>query len=123
MRFLARFTHCLIDSANQAIEIINAKPKPLALYAFSKNQRTLSQFTRHIAAGNVCYNDTLMFMLNDEMPFGGVGRSGMGRYHGKFGFDTFSHLKPVIIRRFILDVALRYPPYSKLKDKLLSWFS
>ncbi len=112
-----------IDSANQAIEIINAKPKPLALYAFSKNQRTLSQFTRHIAAGNVCYNDTLMFMLNDEMPFGGVGRSGMGRYHGKFGFDTFSHLKPVMTRRFILDVALRYPPYSKLKDKLLSWFS
>ena len=64
-----------------------------------------------------------MLALNDEMPFGGVGRSGMGRYHGRFGFDTFSHLKPVMTRRFMLDVALRYPPYSRLKDKVLSWFS
>lgn len=112
-----------IDSANEAIEYISARPKPLALYVFSKNKRTLKQFTQRVAAGNVCYNDTLMFMLNDEMPFGGVGRSGMGRYHGRFGFDTFSHLKPVMTRRFMLDVALRYPPYSRLKDKVLSWFS
>lgn len=112
-----------IQSAHQAIEMINAKPKPLALYVFSKSQRVLNHFTEQVAAGNVCYNDTLMFMLNDELPFGGVGRSGMGRYHGKFGFDTFSHLKPVMTRRFILDIALRYPPYSKLKDKVLSWFS
>lgn len=62
-------------------------------------------------------------MLNDELPFGGVGRSGMGRYHGKWGFDTFSHLKPVMKRSFRFDVALRYPPYNKLKDKILSWFS
>ncbi len=112
-----------IDSANEAIEYISARPKPLALYVFSKNKRTLKQFTQRVAAGNVCYNDTLMFMLNDEMPFGGVGRSGMGRYHGRFGFDTFSHLKPVMTRRFMLDVALRYPPYSRLKDKVLSWLS
>lgn len=112
-----------IASANDAIDFVNAKAKPLALYAFTKNRRALRQFTRRISAGNVCYNDTLMFMLNHEMPFGGVGRSGMGRYHGKFGFETFSHLKPVMTRRFALDVALRYPPYSKIKDKVLSWFN
>lgn len=112
-----------IKSAADAIEEIRRHPKPLALYVFSNNQRLLDLFTQKVPAGNVCYNDTLMFMLNDELPFGGVGRSGMGRYHGKWGFDTFSHLKPVMKRSFRFDVALRYPPYSKLKDKILSWFS
>ncbi|MCP1339171.1 aldehyde dehydrogenase family protein [Idiomarina sp. M1R2S28] len=112
-----------IKSAADAIEEIRRHPKPLALYVFSNNQRLLDLFTQQVSAGNVCYNDTLMFMLNDELPFGGVGRSGIGRYHGKWGFDTFSHLKPVMKRSFRFDVALRYPPYSKLKDKILSWFS
>lgn len=112
-----------IKSAADAIEKIHRHPKPLALYVFSNTQRLLSLFTEKVSAGNVCYNDTLMFMLNDKLPFGGVGRSGMGRYHGKFGFDTFSHLKPVMKRSFRFDVALRYPPYSKFKDKILSWFS
>ena len=62
-----------------------------------------------------------MFMLNEQLPFGGVGQSGMGRYHGKFGFDTLSHQKAVMKRSFKFDVALRYPPYTKLKDKLLAW--
>ena len=112
-----------VKSASEAIELINTKPKPLALYVFSKDKRMLKQFTQRVSAGNVCYNDTLMFMLNDKLPFGGVGQSGMGRYHGKWGFDTFSHLKPVMTRSFRFDVALRYPPYSKLKDKVLSWFA
>ncbi|RUO64876.1 aldehyde dehydrogenase family protein [Idiomarina ramblicola] len=112
-----------IKSAADAIEKIQHHPKPLALYVFSNNQRLLDLFTQQVSAGNVCYNDTLMFMLNDELPFGGVGHSGMGRYHGKWGFDTLSHLKPVMKRSFRFDVALRYPPYSKLKDKILSWFS
>ena len=112
-----------IKSAADAIEEIRLHPKPLALYVFSNNQRLLDLFTQQVSAGNVCYNDTLMFMLNDELPFGGVGRSGMGRYHGKWGFDTFSHLKPVMKRSFRFDVALHYPPYNKLKDKILSWFS
>ncbi|MDV6315799.1 aldehyde dehydrogenase family protein [Idiomarina sp. HP20-50] len=112
-----------IKSAADAIEKIHMHPKPLALYVFSNNQRLLDLFTQKVSAGNVCYNDTLMFMLNDELPFGGVGHSGMGRYHGKWGFDTLSHLKPVMKRSFRFDVALRYPPYSKLKDKILSWIS
>lgn len=112
-----------VKSVTEAIDIISSKPKPLALYVFSKDQRLQKHFTQRVSAGNVCYNDTLMFMLNDKLPFGGVGQSGMGRYHGKWGFDTFSHLKPVMIRSFRFDVALRYPPYSKLKDKVLSWFA
>lgn len=112
-----------VKSAADAIDKIRQYPKPLALYVFSNNQRLLDLFTQQVSAGNVCYNDTLMFMLNDELPFGGVGRSGMGRYHGKWGFDTLSHLKPVMKRSFRFDVALRYPPYSKLKDRILSWFS
>ncbi|WP_404399867.1 aldehyde dehydrogenase family protein [Idiomarina seosinensis] len=112
-----------VASATEAIEQIQSKPKPLALYVFSKNQRLLDQFTEQVSAGNVCYNDTLMFMLNQELPFGGVGNSGIGRYHGKWGFDTFSHLKPVMTRRFAFDIKLRYPPYSSLKDKVLNWLS
>jgi len=61
----------------------------------------------------------MVFMLNAELPFGGVGPSGMGRYHGKWGFDTFSHLKPVVKRSFMFDVDLRYPPYTDFKQKLL----
>ena len=110
-----------VSSIQAAIDYVNAKPKPLACYAFSKSNRTLAQIKTHVSAGSYCANDTLMFMLNEELPFGGVGQSGMGRYHGKFGFDTLSHHKSVMTRSFKFDVALRYPPYTKLKDKVLAW--
>lgn len=106
-----------------AIDFINAREKPLALYGFSKSARSLQQLTAQTHAGNQCNNDTLMFMLNPELPFGGVGPSGMGRYHGKFGFDTFSHHKAVMIRPFWSDPNFRYPPYTSFKQKLLRWFS
>ena len=67
----------------------------------------------------MCINDTMMFMANPQLPFGGVGNSGMGRYHGKFGFDTFSHLKSVMKRSFWFDVAIRYAPSSARKRFLL----
>lgn len=110
-----------VTSIQAAIDYVIAKPKPLACYAFSKNNRTLEQVKHQVSAGSYCANDTLMFMLNEALPFGGVGQSGMGRYHGKFGFDTLSHQKAVMKRSFKFDVALRYPPYTKLKDKLLAW--
>lgn len=106
-----------------AIDFINAREKPLALYGFSKSARSLQQLTEQTHAGNQCNNDTLMFMLNPELPFGGVGPSGMGRYHGKFGFDTFSHHKAVMVRPFWSDPSFRYPPYTSFKQKLLRWFS
>lgn len=112
-----------IPNLASAIEFIRERDKPLALYGFSASARSLKQLTEQTHAGNQCNNDTLMFMLNPELPFGGVGPSGMGRYHGKFGFDTFSHQKAVMQRPFWFDPKFRYPPYTSFKQKLLRWFS
>jgi aldehyde dehydrogenase (NAD+) len=112
-----------IPNLASAIEFIRERDKPLALYGFSASARSLQQLTEQTHAGNQCNNDTLMFMLNPELPFGGVGPSGMGRYHGKFGFDTFSHQKAVMQRPFWFDPKFRYPPYTSFKQKLLRWFS
>ena len=71
------------------------------------------------SAGNVCVNDGMMFMTNQDLPFGGVGNSGMGSYCGQAGFDTFSHLKAVMERSFAFDVDIRYPPYNDKKLKML----
>lgn len=101
-----------IKNLSEAISFIRERDKPLALYGFSRSQRQLQQLTAQTHAGNQCNNDTLMFMLNPELPFGGVGPSGMGRYHGRFGFETFSHLKSVMNRPFKIDPDFRYPPYT-----------
>lgn len=107
-----------VDKIQQAVELINSRPKPLALYLFTKNSAFEQQVLQQTTAGNVGINDGMMFMANPNLPFGGVGSSGMGAYHGQFGFDTFSHLKTVLKRSFLFDVALRYPPYSQSK---LNW--
>lgn len=112
-----------IKNLASAVTFIRERDKPLALYGFSQSQRQLQQLTEQTHAGNQCNNDTLMFMLNPELPFGGVGPSGMGCYHGRFGFDTFSHLKSVMSRPFKMDPSFRYPPYTSFKQKLLRWLS
>lgn len=112
-----------VNNLAEAIDFIQRRDKPLALYGFSNNKAALKQLTEQTHAGNQCNNDTLMFMLNPELPFGGVGPSGMGRYHGKFGFDTFSHQKALMTRPFWFDPKFRYPPYTSFKQKLLRWFS
>ncbi|RUO60721.1 aldehyde dehydrogenase family protein [Pseudidiomarina marina] len=112
-----------VKNLAEAINFIQERDKPLALYGFSNSARQLQQLTEQTHAGNQCNNDTLMFMLNPELPFGGVGPSGMGRYHGKFGFDTFSHMKSVMTRPFAIDPNFRYPPYTSFKQKILRWFS
>lgn len=112
-----------IRNLADAVRFIRERDKPLALYGFSRSARHLQQLTEQTHAGNQCNNDTLMFMLNPELPFGGVGPSGMGRYHGRFGFETFSHLKSVMTRPFKLDPSFRYPPYTSFKQKLMRWFS
>ncbi|RUO32927.1 aldehyde dehydrogenase family protein [Aliidiomarina soli] len=109
---------CAVDNLDRAIAKIQHASKPLACYAFTRDKSEQQRIEQHISCGTLCFNDTLVFMLNPELPFGGVGNSGMGRYHGEYGVHTFSHQKPVMTRRFILDVALRYPPFNKQK---LSW--
>lgn len=108
-----------VDKIDQAIPLINSRPKPLALYIYTNNTSFSDQTIQQTSAGSVCINDGMMFMTNPNLPFGGIGNSGMGSYHGQFGFDTFSHLKSVMKRPFIMDVKLRYPPFSKFKLSIL----
>jgi acyl-CoA reductase-like NAD-dependent aldehyde dehydrogenase len=100
------------DNLSQAIEIVNSRPKPLSLYLFSDNGETKERILRETSSGGGCVNDTVVHLSTRSLPFGGVGDSGMGRYHGKAGFDTFSNQKSVLKRPFWLDVNLRYPPYG-----------
>lgn len=109
------------SNLEDAIAQINAQPKPLALYIFSTNKQTQEKILAQTSSGGVCINDTVMHLAVTELPFGGVGSSGMGSYHGKASFDTFSHYKSILNKSFRMDVKLRYPPYEgkvKLLDKL-----
>lgn len=110
-----------VENIQAAIDFVNQHPKPLALYVFSKDKKTQSEVIQNTSAGSVCVNDGMMFMVNPELPFGGVGHSGMGSYHGKFGFDTFSHLKSVMTRSFWFDLDVRYAPFNKTKLRLLKF--
>ncbi|WP_411867876.1 aldehyde dehydrogenase family protein [Vulcanococcus limneticus] len=97
---------------DQAIALINQRPKPLALYLFSQQGLAQEQLLERTSSGGVCINDVIMHVGVPELPFGGVGASGMGAYHGKAGFDTFSHQRSVLRRPFWLDLPLRYAPYG-----------
>ena len=107
------------DSVDQAIEFINARPRPLALYLFSGTETTINRVLERTVAGGVCINDTLMQIVVDGLPFGGAGLSGMGHYHGKAGFDTFSKLKPVFRRHGVGFGVMLRPPYGKLHEWML----
>jgi aldehyde dehydrogenase (NAD+) len=108
-----------VKNISQSIPFVNKRAKPLALYIFTKNKHFEQQVLTSTSAGMVCINDGFMFAANPNLPFGGVGNSGTGAYHGKIGFDNFSHLKTVMKRSFWFDVPLRYPPFTNKKFKLL----
>lgn len=95
-----------------AIAQINAQPKPLALYIFSKDKQKQQQVLQKTSSGGVCINDTVMHFSVSTLPFGGVGDSGIGSYHGKASFDTFSHYKSVLSKGLWFDQSWRYPPYQ-----------
>ncbi len=97
---------------NEAITLINSRPKPLALYLFSQNKNLQKRILQETSSGGVCINDTIMQVGVSSLPFGGVGDSGIGSYHGKAGFDTFSHYKSVLKNSFPLDIDWRYAPYQ-----------
>jgi len=104
------------DKLDEAITTIRSKPKPLALYLFSTDSSTQERIIREIPFGGGCINDTVTHLGNMDLPFGGVGQSGFGSYHGKQSFDTFSHQKSIMKKANWLDIPMRYPPYSgKLK--------
>ncbi len=106
-----------VPNLDAAITFVNAREKPLALYVFSKNGATIDKVVAETSSGGVCINDAVAHLIPPELPFGGVGGSGMGAYHGRFGFDTFTHQKGVLDRATFVDPALRYPPYSETKLK------
>ena len=112
------------ESENDIEKIISSFDKPLSLYLFSENKSFIDEVLKKYSFGGGCINDTVMHLVNNRLPFGGVGNSGMGAYHGKLSFDIFSHQKSIVKRGTWLDVPLRYAPYNdKLKTirQLLKW--
>jgi aldehyde dehydrogenase (NAD+) len=104
---------------DEAVAKINERPKPLAFYLFTKNKDAERYFMKRVSFGGGCINDTVVHLSVPSMPFGGVGDSGMGSYHGKAGFDTFTHYKSVLSKSKLIDIPLRYPPYTDLAIRLL----
>ncbi|HJJ36261.1 MAG TPA: aldehyde dehydrogenase [Methanocorpusculum sp.] len=110
-----------VSSVDEAIEIVTSRPKPLALYAFSQHASVTDRIMTVCSFGGGCINDTIMHISTSAMGFGGVGESGMGSYHGRRGFETFSHRKSIVDRKS-LDLSLRYQPYSEKKSQTIHRF-
>ncbi|WVZ53810.1 hypothetical protein U9M48_004704 [Paspalum notatum var. saurae] len=108
-----------VEKIEECFDLINSKTKPLAAYLFTKNKKLQEDFVANISTGGMLINDIALHLANPYIPFGGVGESGMGSYHGKFGFDCFSHKKGVLIRGFGGEATARYPPYTVEKQKIL----
>jgi aldehyde dehydrogenase (NAD+) len=108
-----------VDGPEAATAFISARPKPLALYVFAEDGDQVDALLQRTTSGGVCVNQTLMHLLPPDLPFGGVGASGMGAYHGKTGFDAFSHHKSVLRKPTRPDLKLLYPPYRKVTERLV----
>ncbi|MCQ4260750.1 coniferyl aldehyde dehydrogenase [Stutzerimonas stutzeri] len=107
------------DELDEALAYVNARPRPLALYYFGYNKAEQRQVLRHTHSGGVCLNDTLLHVAQDDLPFGGVGPSGMGHYHGHEGFLTFSKAKGVFIKQRFNAARMIYPPYGKALQRMI----
>lgn len=110
------------DSLDEAVDFINGRPHPLALYLFSEDKAVQERFLRHVPFGGGCINDTIIHLASSRLGFGGVGDSGMGSYHGKKSFETFSRRKSIVKKSTWLDLPIRYAPYSPKQEKLLRFF-
>ena len=110
------------ESPDEVEQFVLARPKPLACYIFTGNRATEKRLSSALSAGGICVNDTIVHLAVHALPFGGVGQSGMGAYHGRAGFDTFSHAKPILHRSAWLDLPFRYAPFSPLKNRILRFF-
>ncbi len=112
----------VIENTEEAANFIKSRPKPLALYLFTSDRKVEKLFLREVPFGGGCVNDTIIHIATNNLPFGGVGNSGIGSYHGKKTFDTFSHAKSVVKKYTWLDISMRYQPYANWKDKLIRMF-
>jgi len=110
------------DNLDEALQMIQKHPNPLALYLFTNDKTIENKIVSEIPFGGGCVNDTFSHIFNEKIPFGGRGTSGMGAYHGRFSFDTFSHYKSVLHRKNWPDIAMRYPPYNIKYDLMKKLF-
>ena len=110
------------DTLQEAVAKINSLPHPLAFYIFTNNPKAAEYATSRCGFGGGCINDVIIHLATSEMGFGGFGESGMGSYHGKTGFDTFTHYKSIVDKKTWLDLPMRYQPYKKINEKLLRMF-
>ena len=110
------------DFIDEAVDTIRSMAHPLALYIFTQDKCAAKSVIEKIGFGGGCINDTLIHLATSEMPFGGFGESGMGSYHGKTGFDTFTHYKSIVDKKTWIDLSIRYRPYQTWKKKLLCLF-
>lgn len=110
------------DFVTQAIRCVEEHPHPLALYLFSEDKKTQRRILDSCHFGGGCINDTIIHLATSAMPFGGVGESGMGGYHGRAGFETFSHYRSIVDKKTWMDLPIRYQKYDEKKEKLLRMF-
>lgn len=111
-----------VSDMDEAYHFVQSRPHPLALYLFTNNAGVEKRFLTQVPFGGGCINDTIIHIATKNLPFGGIGNSGMGRYHGKYTFDTFSHEKSVVKKYTWLDLHMRYQPYTRWKEKLIRFF-
>jgi aldehyde dehydrogenase (NAD+) len=109
------------EKFEEVYDIINQNPKPLSTYIFSRNKKLIREFIVRTQSGNTSVNETVMQIASQWLPYGGIGSSGIGRYHGKKSFETFSNIRSVLVKSNLFDIWLRYPPYSKIKTRIISW--
>ena len=110
------------ENLDDVISHVNGHDKPLALYIFSQDREHIRRVTSQCCFGGGCINDVVVHLATSHMGFGGVGESGMGAYHGKVGFDTFSHQKSLLDKKTFMDLPMRYQPYTPLREKLIRMF-
>ncbi len=110
------------EKLEDVVQVVNSHPHPLALYLFTEEKQTVRYVTAHCQFGGGCINDTIIHLATSRMGFGGVGASGMGAYHGKVGFETFSHRKSIVDKKTWMDLPMRYQPYRKVYEGLLRVF-
>ncbi len=111
-----------VESMAEAVQIVNEREKPLALYIFAEDDDAVDELIGQTTSGGTCVNQVMLHLLPPELPFGGVGESGTGRYHGVSGFDTFSNLRSVLKKPTKPDPKLLYPPYTAFKERLIRRF-
>ncbi|WP_372843738.1 coniferyl aldehyde dehydrogenase [Psychrobacter sp.] len=110
------------DTLDQAIAFINGRPRPLALYVFGDNNRDIDKVRTNTVSGGLCINEVIMHVAQHDLPFGGVGDSGTGAYHGKAGFDRLSHMKPIFVQSKLNGLNILLPPYGGLFKKAMALF-